>query len=288
MRDYLPLIPFVLPSVLIGYGLVLPRHGLLDVPEITIGFASTIVGAVITYVVGLRTALARRGLCAVPRGRRRRPEWLARQAARPVGVIGRCLGLIMARETRRANRLSVTWADLSPDARVLDLGCGPGGGVAETLLRVPRGHVTGIDRSAAMVQQARRRNRAAVQGGRASIVHASAERVPLPDASIDRIIATHVVYFWTDLAPVLRECRRLLRPGGTVTFTFGDPHAMRTAFPASVYRLRTEAEFCDALSAEGWTVVGRQTQGTGAAAIHGVTVGLSVAGCRPTAGEATR
>ena len=61
-RHLLPLIGFVEPTELIGYGVVIPRSCIAGVNELTIGFATTIVGACVTYVVGLRNALRdRRG-----------------------------------------------------------------------------------------------------------------------------------------------------------------------------------------------------------------------------------
>jgi hypothetical protein len=56
----LPLLLFVVPSVVIGYGFVLPRNGAGGVNELSIGFAGTIVGACITYFVGVQQARKQR------------------------------------------------------------------------------------------------------------------------------------------------------------------------------------------------------------------------------------
>jgi hypothetical protein len=56
---FVPLAGFLVPSVAIGYGIVLPRAGLSGINELTIGYASTLVGAAITYVVGILVALRR-------------------------------------------------------------------------------------------------------------------------------------------------------------------------------------------------------------------------------------
>ena len=53
-----PLAGFVLPTVVIGYGFVIPRSCIAGVNELTIGFATTILGACVTYVLGVRSALA--------------------------------------------------------------------------------------------------------------------------------------------------------------------------------------------------------------------------------------
>jgi ABC-type Fe3+ transport system permease subunit len=57
VRHVVPLLGFVLPTVVIGYGFVIPRSCIAGVNELTIGFATTIVGACITYLFGVRAAL---------------------------------------------------------------------------------------------------------------------------------------------------------------------------------------------------------------------------------------
>lgn len=57
LRLLMPLAGFVLPTVIIGYGVVIPRSCIAGVNELTIGFATTIVGACVTYVAGVRAAL---------------------------------------------------------------------------------------------------------------------------------------------------------------------------------------------------------------------------------------
>ena len=56
-RHFIPLILFVVPTVVIGYGFVIPGSCIGGVNEHTIGFAATIAGACATYVAGLKLAL---------------------------------------------------------------------------------------------------------------------------------------------------------------------------------------------------------------------------------------
>ena len=56
-RHYLPLLGFMVPTVVIGYGFVIPRSCIAGVNELTVGFATTILGACFTYVAGIRSAL---------------------------------------------------------------------------------------------------------------------------------------------------------------------------------------------------------------------------------------
>lgn len=56
-RHAAPLLGFVVPTAVIGYGFVIPRSCIAGVNELTIGFATTILGACVTYVLGVRSAL---------------------------------------------------------------------------------------------------------------------------------------------------------------------------------------------------------------------------------------
>jgi len=57
MKLVWPLVGFVVPTVVIGFGFVIPRSCIAGINELTIGFASTVLGAAVTYVVGVHAAL---------------------------------------------------------------------------------------------------------------------------------------------------------------------------------------------------------------------------------------
>lgn len=48
-----PLLGFVIPTVIIGYGVVIPGSPIAGVNQLTIGFGTTILGACITDVGGI-------------------------------------------------------------------------------------------------------------------------------------------------------------------------------------------------------------------------------------------
>jgi ABC-type Fe3+ transport system permease subunit len=54
LRHFTPLVGFVVPTVVIGYGFVIPGSCIAGVNELTLGFASAIAGACVTYWLGLR------------------------------------------------------------------------------------------------------------------------------------------------------------------------------------------------------------------------------------------
>jgi hypothetical protein len=57
MRHLVPLIGFVVPTVGIGYGVVIPRSCIAGVNALTVGFATTVIGACVTYVVGIHAVV---------------------------------------------------------------------------------------------------------------------------------------------------------------------------------------------------------------------------------------
>ena len=54
VRYFYPLLGFVIPTLVIGFGVVIPHSCIAGVNDLTIGFATTVVGACVTYVFGVR------------------------------------------------------------------------------------------------------------------------------------------------------------------------------------------------------------------------------------------
>jgi SAM-dependent methyltransferase len=81
--------------------------------------------------------------------------------------------------------------------------------------------VTGLDISAEQLRQAR--EAAAAAGVEVTLVQASAEDVPLDDASFDVVFCDHGAFGWADPLVLIPECARLLRPGGLLAWCWGTP-----------------------------------------------------------------
>lgn len=103
-------------------------------------------------------------------------------------------------------RAAVRWAlEPAPGARVLDLGAGTG---KLTAALVDLGaEVVAVEPDPAMLAELRHTHPAvrALQG--------SAEAIPLPDASVDAVLAGNAMH-WFDMAVAGAEIARVLAPGG--------------------------------------------------------------------------
>lgn len=58
LRVYLPLVGFVVPTLVIGFGFVIPRSCIAGINELTVGFLGTVIGACFAYVAGVRVAVS--------------------------------------------------------------------------------------------------------------------------------------------------------------------------------------------------------------------------------------
>jgi SAM-dependent methyltransferase len=161
-------------------------------------------------------------------------ERIVAQFGRPTGHLGRLAGWIMASRpsNRRRNQWTVELLELRPGERVLELGCGPGLGLAACLARVGEGPVVGLDHAPEMIRQAAHRNAAAVRAGRLRLVTGGLDALPRFGAPYDAALAVNLAPFVADPVALLAALRAVLRPGGRCALTWQPRHPGATAADA--------------------------------------------------------
>lgn len=121
-------------------------------------------------------------------------------------------------------RLFLREADAVPGDRILDLGCGQGRHLEAFRDRGLEG--VGLDLSRPLLRRAR-----AATDGRTPLVQADMRRVPLAGATFDAVTSffTSFGYFASrsEDRRVLREVRRVLRPGGAYLLDFLNAEQVR-------------------------------------------------------------
>ena len=162
-----------------------------------------------------------------------------------------------------------------PGDQVLDVGCGAGAITVRCARAVsPGGWVTGIDLSEGMLR--RTAAEAAARGfGNVITRRGDASRPPFAPASFDAVLASLVLYLLPDAGIALRNWLEVLKPGGTLGFSWGirpDPRWSPVfsavdafakgagGFESYVRRLGSPDDMTAQLAACGYTGVAVTTQ----------------------------
>ncbi len=135
-------------------------------------------------------------------------------------------------------------AHLRPDARVLDVGCGPGTITVDLATRVPAGRVLGIDIAPEVLAAGRElaRDRGV---SNVDFVVGDVYGLDLEDASVDVVYVHQVLQHLREPVRALVEMRRVLAPGGLLAaresdygaFTWAPADPRLDAWLAAYHRL---------------------------------------------------
>ena len=135
--------------------------------------------------------------------------------------------------SRPIHEWMVDHLDLKPGQRILELAAGPGDTGFLAARQLGNGRLVSTDLAPSMVDAARKR------GAELGITNADyrvldAQAMDLPDASVDGILCRWGFMLMPDPAAALRECRRVLVPGGRLSFAvfMGPNHNPWAAMPA--------------------------------------------------------
>ena len=138
-------------------------------------------------------------------------------------------------------------ADVDAGAtRLIDVGTGTGSVAFAALRRWPRVRVVGVDPSAGMLDVARARAADALtpsQRRRMEFVEAFGDRLPFNAGDFDAAVSAFVLQLVPSRARVLREVRRVLRPGGRLAYVTWLAGERRFAGDSVLDRVLDEAGF---------------------------------------------
>lgn len=113
------------------------------------------------------------------------------------------------RLVRRRIERAINHMTVKPDDLVLDLGIGTG--VSLNYYRADCGRIIGIDLSAGMLRQCRKKIRE--QGlARAHVFQANALELPFADSTFDHVFISHVISVVSDPVQLVREVQRVAKP----------------------------------------------------------------------------
>ncbi|MCU1656305.1 MAG: SAM-dependent methyltransferase [Pseudonocardiales bacterium] len=133
---------------------------------------------------------------------------------------------------------------------MLEVGCGEGYGTA--LLAAAAGQVVGVDYDALTVAHAQR------SYPRAAFVRANLAALPVRDSSVDVVATLQVIEHVWNHPQFVRECRRVLRPGGLLLVTTPNRLTFSPGLDAPVNPFHTHefttAELTELLAGDGFAI----------------------------------
>lgn len=161
--------------------------------------------------------------------------WLTdRVARRPAGA--RARKVFGASDVHDFARRAILDAlALSPEDRLLEIGCG--GGLLLREVVESGSQATGLDHSEEMTRLARQR------APGAEVVVGSAEKLPFEDRTFTAVAMSIVFFFLSDPAAVLSECRRVLAGDGRLAVYTTGPELRGT--PAAPEPIASRGRFYD-------------------------------------------
>ena len=140
----------------------------------------------------------------------------------------------LAFQSRQATELVVNGAAISPGMHVLDLASGSGEPVLSVAAAVgPQGRVTATDLLREMLQIAEE-NASARNIKNIDFRAADAEQLPFPGHMFDRVTCRFGIMFIPNIQKALSEMRRVLKPGGRVSFVTWGPMEENPLFSSMI------------------------------------------------------
>jgi ubiquinone/menaquinone biosynthesis C-methylase UbiE len=121
----------------------------------------------------------------------------------------------------KARRRVLELAAVRPGEDVLEIAVGTGVQLVRLARASASGRVVGVEPSAGMLRQARRRLDARVEGHRVELIQASALNLPFGDANFDVAVNSYMLDLLprADIPRALAEFKRVLRPGGRLVLS---------------------------------------------------------------------
>lgn len=180
---------------------------------------------------------------------------VAAQLRKPEGEYA----IIIAEKMNESNLLLNTYTiealDITTGDSILEIGMGNGYFVKQIVESDSNVIYNGCDYSPAMIEESIRMNQDLVDRFVAQFHLADAYDLPFPDSSFTKIFTVNTIYFWEDVAAVLAEFSRVLKPDGVLTIAVRPKEVMQQ-YPFTKYgfTMYTREELEKTLADNGYDV----------------------------------
>jgi|SRR5690606_17831173 len=176
------------------------------------------------------------------------------QLAHPTGAEGIQVAQRMNQSNGAMTQKAIDLLKCEANNHVLEIGPGNAQFAAYVLSRAPGVRYTGTDISETMIAEGQRINRPLVESGHQIDFHITdGMTLPYRNAQFDRVLTVNTIYFWKDHPQIIREIRRVLRPGGRCCIALASKSFMENLpFTDERFQLFTAEEVEDLLRNNGF------------------------------------
>ena len=151
---------------------------------------------------------------------------MAAQLRKPAGEKGLKTGEWMNSGNFQMNQDTLRVLEPKNGDSILEIGMGNGLFVKNILENRPSLRYTGCDFSHEMVEEAKKMNNFWVNNEQARFINTSAIKLPFENKSFDKIFSVNTIYFWDNEPAILKEFKRVLKPGGCFILALRPKHQM--------------------------------------------------------------
>lgn len=141
------------------------------------------------------------------------------QFEKPEGILGAIAEKLMATVGAEKNEWTLSLLHLEEDDNVLEIGFGPGIGIELASKAIESGKIIGIDYSEKMLQQARKRNKKAINKGIVQLIHTDIENIPSFNFMFDKVYSINSIIFWKEPIKTLKDIRQIMNNNGVIAIT---------------------------------------------------------------------
>ncbi len=177
---------------------------------------------------------------------------VAKQLGNPTRKFSKLAAWTWNRRNAALNDTVFELLALEPTDRVLDIGFG-GGYLLDRMAKiVTNGCLAGIDKSTAMVADAKKRYLPIIQSGRLELKCAPVEALPYPDQHFNKVCSVNSIFYWQDLEKGFSEMQRVLAKNGKAVVCFTEKGSLETKGFAREIKLFESGDMDEMLKESGF------------------------------------
>ena len=151
---------------------------------------------------------------------------------KPAGLIGRLTSKLMVKGNKVNYAVLLKDLSIQPADKILEIGYGPGIGIAMIAEACNSCEIYGIDFSKLMYKKAQALNRKYINEGKVKLFYGDFVATNIDADGFDKIFCINVVYFWNNLETPFKKVRSFLEENGRFHFYMAHPDFIKKLNPA--------------------------------------------------------